>query len=67
MNSIDVLKKLKNLNDLELISSNVIMKDGSTVEDSIGNLKDDLITLQGDLGLNKAILEANINEIETIL
>ena len=42
MNSIDVLKKLKNLNDLELISSNVIMKDGSTVEDSIGNLKDDL-------------------------
>ena len=67
MNSIDVLKKLKNLNDLELISSNVIMKDGSTVEDSIGNLKDDLITLQGDLSSNKAILEANINEIETIL
>ena len=67
MNSIDVLKRLKNLNDLELISSNVIMKDGSTVEDSIGNLKDDLITLQGDLSSNKAILEANINEIETIL
>ena len=42
MNNIDILKQLKNLENLELTANNVKMEDGSSVETSITALQTEL-------------------------
>ena len=48
------------IDGLELVASKVTMTDGTTVENN-------KITLQNELGTNKATLEANINAIRGVL
>ena len=48
------------IDGLELVASKVTMTDGTTVENNI-------IALQNELGTNKAILETNINSIREVL
>ena len=48
------------VNNLDLVANKVTMNDGSTVEDSITSLQD-------ELGTNKSTLEANINAIRGVL
>ena len=48
------------IDGLELVASKVTMTDGTTVENNI-------IALQNELGTNKATLEANINAIRGVL
>ena len=48
------------IDGLELVASKVTMTDGTTVENNI-------IALQNELGINKTTLEANINAIRGVL
>ena len=48
------------LDSLNLTATNVKMSDGSTVEESI-------VSLQDELGINKSTLESNINSIREVL
>ena len=48
------------IDGLELVASNVKMADGSTVESAITSLKE-------EIGINKATLQNNINEIREVL
>ena len=48
------------IDGLELVASKVTMTDGTTVENNI-------IALQNELGINKATLESNINSIREVL
>ena len=48
------------IDGLELVASKVTMTDGTTVEDNIKALQD-------ELGTNKSTLEANINTIREVL
>lgn len=48
------------VNNLDLVASKVTMSDGSTVEDAI-------TSLQNELGTNKSTLQANINAIREVL
>ena len=48
------------IDGLELVASNVVMNDGSSVEDAITNL-------QSELNGNVSTLENNINEIREVL
>ena len=55
------IQNIKNeVDSLELTASNVTMADGSTVEDAITSLQD-------ELGSNKSTLESNINAIREVL
>ena len=48
------------IDGLELVASKVTMTDGTTVENNI-------IALQNELGINKTTLETNINAIREVL
>lgn len=63
MNNIDVLKQLKNLENLELTANNVKMSDGSSVESVIISNKEDILSLQNELGANKESLIDIVNKI----
>ena len=63
MNNIDVLKQLKNLENLELTANNVKMSDGSSVESVIISIKEDILSLQNELGANKESLIDIVNKI----
>lgn len=63
MNNIDVLKQLKNLENLELTANNVKMSDGSSVESVIISSKEDILSLQNELGANKESLIDIVNKI----
>lgn len=45
----------------------VFMKDGRKAEDVITGNETSILNLQKELGTNKSILEANINEIREVL
>ena len=55
------------IDGLELVASNVKMADGTTVEDTVSANKTSILNLQDELGLNKAILQTNINAIREVL
>ena len=67
MNNIDILKQLKNLENLELTANNVKMEDGLSVEETININKTNIIALQNELGTNKTTLQNNINSIREVL
>ena len=52
---------------LELVASNVKMKDGTTVEDTVSANKTSIHLLNEELGLNKSTLENSINNIREVL
>ena len=53
MNSIELLKKVKEIDNLELVASNVTMSDGATVEEAVTSLKEEL---SGQISRAKDIL-----------
>ena len=55
------------IDGLELIASNVKMNDGSTVEYTVSTNKISILALQEELGINKATLQDNINNIREVL
>ena len=55
-----ILELENKVDNLDLVASKVTMSNGTTVEDNIKSLKD-------ELGTNKSILEANINAIREVL
>ena len=61
MNNIDILKKIKNIDNLELVASNIKMQDGSTVEDSIASLQEEL---GGQISRAKDILTNLSSKVE---
>lgn len=69
MDKIDVAIQEANskIDGLELVASNVMMTDGTTVEATVTANKTSILNLQKELGTNKSILEANINAIREVL
>lgn len=76
MNNIDILKKIKNIDNLELVASNIKMQDGSTVEDAVSANKtsihlanENISALQEELfgckdSLKKKLIDKKIEGLE---
>ena len=55
------------IDGLELVANKVTMLDGTSVEDTVSTNKANILSLQAELGTNKATLQNNIAAIRAVL